>query len=276
MKSITKVVLRAMSKAARPYLKAYGMLQTTKVFNKSALVWDPGAEKVVVLAPHMDDEVIGCGGTLARHVAAGADITIVFLTDGRYSGELTPAQQAQGLTVPEMRKREAREALAELGVAKMEFLDAEDSQLMSDPHAPDKLRAILQRLRPDIVYLPFFLEEHPDHTAASPLLERAVQGTSLEFRCHSYEVWTPLFPNCFVRIDKTADIKRKSLEHYRSQLDGANYMHTAFGLNAYRSNAILDPTCRYVEAFCVHTLQQYLDFYRQYTQPSAKPGRAPE
>jgi N-acetylglucosamine malate deacetylase 1 len=38
----------------------------------------------VVLAPHMDDEVLGCGGTMARQVAAGSDVTVIFLTDGRH------------------------------------------------------------------------------------------------------------------------------------------------------------------------------------------------
>jgi N-acetylglucosamine malate deacetylase 1 len=84
MNALTRMLLKRLSRAAKPYLKSYGFLQTSKQFNKSAVVWDPKDEKVVILAPHMDDEVIGCGGTLRKHVLNGADVTVVFLTDGRY------------------------------------------------------------------------------------------------------------------------------------------------------------------------------------------------
>ena len=275
MKALSKVLLKAMSSAARPYLRSYGLLQTTKVFNRSALVWQPGREKVVVLAPHMDDEVIGCGGTLALHVARGADVTVIFLTDGRHGGQLTPDQVAQGLTVTEVRKREAVAALTHMGISKIVHLDAEDGQLANDSKVAKRLRELLLEIRPAILYLPYFLEQHPDHTAASPLLEAATKDTSLSFRVHSYEVWTPLFPNCFVRIDETVDVKRRALGEYHSQLADASYLHTALGLNAYRSNAILDRECRFAEAYCVLTLPQYFEYYREFAHPSATPEHAP-
>jgi hypothetical protein len=91
-----------------------------------------------------------------------------------------------------------------------------------------------------------------------------VRGTRLDFRCHGYEVWTPLFPNCFVRIDATIEAKRRALTHYQSQLAEADYLHTALGLNAYRSSALLDAGCRYVEAFYAVSLREYLELYHAY------------
>jgi LmbE family N-acetylglucosaminyl deacetylase len=272
---LSKLLLRRFSNAARPYLKSYGLLQTTKVFNRSALVWEPAAEKVVVLAPHMDDETIGCGGTLALHAARGADVTVIFLTDGRHGGTPTAEQQQRGLSIVDIRRDEARAALAEIGIRKMEFLDAEDGRLGADPQTALQLRELLLRTQPDIVYLPYFLEQHEDHTAASPLLRQAVEGTRLDFQCHSYEVWTPLFPNCFVRIDDTVELKRRALLKYESQLAGMDYLHTSLGLSAYRSNAILDGNCRFVEAFCVHSLRQYLQYYASFALTSTKRDPAP-
>ncbi len=259
MNTLTRFLLRTLSRAARPYLRAQGLMRVTKIFNQSALEWQPSNERVVVLAPHMDDEVIGCGGTLARHVACGADVTVIFLTDGRLGGIATTRQQ------------EAKLALGEIGIRRIQFLDAQDGSLASTPGVAQALRAALAEARPDIVYLPFFLEEHPDHRAASALLSEAVARTALDFRCHGYEVWTPLVPNCFVRIDATVDAKRRALAHYQSQLAEADYLHTSLGLNAYRSSALLDDACRYAEAFCAVSLQQYLELYRSYCAVDGPP-----
>ena len=73
------------------------------------------------------------------------------------------------------------------------------------PQLAAALGGILDTERPEIVYLPFFLEEHPDHRAATALLAAAVQDGKHAFQCNGYEVWTPLFPNCFVKIDATIE-----------------------------------------------------------------------
>jgi LmbE family N-acetylglucosaminyl deacetylase len=265
VKALTKFFLRALSRTSRPYLRSQGLLRVTKIFNKSALEWQPSDERIVVLAPHMDDEVIGCGGTLARHIACGSHVTVVFLTDGRGGGGGAAGNAAAGETgIVATRKQEARLALAELGITRMVFLDAEDGRLGANAELVDALRSALVAARPDIVYLPFFLEEHPDHRAASALLYEAVSGAGMSFRCHGYEVWTPLFPNCLVRIDETVEAKRRAIAHYQSQLAEADYLHTALGLNAYRSSALADGGCRFAEAFYAVSLSQYLDLFRCY------------
>jgi LmbE family N-acetylglucosaminyl deacetylase len=263
MKTLTQFLLRILSRTARPYLTAHGLLRVAKIFNKSAIEWQPSDERIVVLAPHMDDEVIGCGGTLARHIACGSDVTVVFLTDGRLGGKTTAAGTAQS-DIAAVRKREAQLALAELGVTHSVFLDAEDGRLGATPGLGEALRAALAAARPDIVYLPFFLEEHPDHRAVSVLLAEAVNGAGMSFRCHGYEVWTPLFPNCLVRIDATVEAKRRAIAHYQSQLAEADYLHTALGLNAYRSSALADGECRFAEAFYAVSLPQYLELLKAY------------
>ena len=270
MKPLTKVLLRQFAKAAKPYLESYGLLRTSKVFNTSCLVWEPGAERVVVLAPHMDDETIGCGGTLARHARAGAAITVVFLTDGRHGGGarlkgLTgEALRAEEVRLVATRKAEAHRALQRLGVQSMLCLDVEDGTLTRDPGAAPRLRAILEEQRPELVYVPYFLEQHPDHFAASTLLLEATHGAAPQFQCVGYEVWTPLFPNCFVKIDEVVEQKRQALAEYRSQLEQTDYMHSGLGLNAYRSAAFNANYGRFAEAFCSVPLAQYRAMFEAY------------
>lgn len=273
-KNITRMLLSAMGRAGRPYLQMVGLLKTSKAYGRSAIVWEPGQEKVLVLAPHMDDEVIGCGGTLARHVSSGADVTVAFLTDGRYGGIIpagTPETERkhQQDRLVETRKREAKEALDILGIHKLVFFDAEDGRLGESDDTAKRLRAILEELRPQVVYVPFFLEGHVDHQAVTAVLAKAVEGTTPEFLCLGYEVWTPLFPNCFVNIDATVELKRTALQQYKSQLAQADYLHTAFGLSAFRSNAFLGGTCRYAEAFNALPVSEYLELYRGHNGSSA-------
>jgi len=248
-------------------LKTVGLLQTAKVFNRTTLVWQPGAENVLVLAPHMDDEVIGCGGALAQHVARGAQVTVVFLTDGGASGTVSPSSAAT--TLVGTRRQEAGLALQTLGVQHSVFLDGPDGALRSTPQLAGKLRALLEQQKFDVIYLPFFLEEHPDHRAASDLLLDAARGLKLDAQCLGYEVWTTLFPNCLVNIDATVQIKRDALNHYRSQLAEAEYGHTQLGLNAYRSAAFHGGSCHYAEAFCALSLDGYRAMYQAFAASKA-------
>lgn len=269
MNPLTKLLLKPLGRAARPYVRSVGLLQVSGVYNRSALVWEPGAETVLVLAPHMDDETMGCGGTLALHAQRGATVTVVFLTDGR-NGSSKLAQvngeehaRRQGELI-ETRKREARRALERLGVTRMICLEAEDGALDRCGWATQRLRDILLELRPQLVYLPFYLEEHADHRAASRVLIDAVAGSPLDFQCIGYEVWTPLFPNCLVRIDSTMRAKRGALAEYASQLADADYLHTCVGLNAYRSAALLNARGGYAEAFYATSLSEYRDHYARF------------
>jgi N-acetylglucosamine malate deacetylase 1 len=269
MKPITRFILRRFANMARPYLRTNGLLRTSKVFNNSVLVWNPGAERVVLLAPHMDDESIGCGGTLALHARAGAQCRVVFLTDGRHGSSqlkgLTGGDRVRAETaLVATRKDEARRALETLGVQDVLFLDVEDGKLATDETVVVRVRQILEEYKPQLVYVPCFLEQHPDHYAASRILVQATANTELNFQCLAYEVWTPLFPNCMVNIDEVAEVKKQALGNYKSQLRDMDYQHSALGLNAYRSVAFSDHRSRFAEAFLAAPLTAYRAMFSEY------------
>lgn len=241
------------------------LLHSSSIYTQEMSVHEPGGGKVVVLAPHMDDETLGCGGTIARHAQAGAQITVVFLTDGRYGasykGLTAPARERRQRETIDTRKQEAQRAAQVLGVRSLMFLDAEDTQLQADRRVPELLRDILEREQPDCVYLPSFLEQHRDHRAANGVLHAAVSGTRLQFECRGYEVWTPLLPNFAVKIDSTLDLKRRALACYQSQLAQMDYLHAAIGLNAHRSLALGANAGRFAEAFHAFPLAEYLRLF---------------
>jgi LmbE family N-acetylglucosaminyl deacetylase len=245
------------------------LIRNSSLFTQETVVHEPGGGKIVVLAPHMDDETLGCGGTIARHVQAGAQLTVVFLTDGRRGGpscaEWTDAERRdKQREIVGIRKGEARCAADILGVKSIRFLDAEDMRLNADVRVPKLLRQILEQEQPDCVYLPSFLEQHPDHRAANGVLCDAVAGTRLDFECRGYEVWTPLFANCVVKIDATMELKKRALVCYASQLAQMDYLHAAIGLNAHRSLALGGRAGRFAEAFHALRAGEYLNMYRAF------------
>src|SRR5215211_273893 len=142
---------------------------------------------VLVVAPHPDDEAIGCGGAICLHAACGARVTAVFLTSGELGLKHLPREEAW-----RAREAEAEAAAAVLGVARLAFLRGPDWTL--GDHADEvaaALRAIVEEEGPHLVYLPHESDEHPDHRAAPPIVRTALRGRAAPALL-AYEVWTPL------------------------------------------------------------------------------------
>src|SRR5258708_17526572 len=112
---------------------------------------DLRGERLLVLAPHPDDEVIGCGGLVALHLREKRPVHVVVATDGAQAGEAS------------QRESESRTALALLGDATIEFLRFPDRELKNAYELDLKLAAILRNWKPDLIAVPSPLEIHPDH-----------------------------------------------------------------------------------------------------------------
>jgi len=200
---------------------------------------------VLVIAPHPDDESIGCGGTLCRHAAKGDRVVAVFVTSGELGLKHLPREQAWAI-----REREAKAAAKILGLAEVEFLRQPDWTV--GDHVAEAARALRPRLKreaPKLIYLPHPRDWHPDHRAALAVLRAAlrnVKGAAPELR--GYEVWTPLSEHDQVE-DITALMPRKlrALRAHRSQLGEFNYERAVRGLNQFRGE--LAAKCRYAEVF---------------------------
>ena len=269
MSALGRFALKVARRLARPHRRVQRFLRDAAAFDGPVSVLEPGGGNVMVLAPHFDDEVLGCGGTLALHVAAGATITVVFLTDSRYVGanaEL-PQRERQRLhdELLAVRKREAMAAAAQLALSKVLFLDGDPERFGHSGELAQRLRKIMASIRPAIVYVPAFLDRHPDHRASNAVLDNAVRGESFEFECRAYEVWTPLIPNRLVSIDATMDLKLAALACHASQLAHTDFTHMVRGLNAYRAAGIPDGASHYAEAFFAATLREYLELYADFT-----------
>ncbi len=127
---------------------------------------------ILVIAPHPDDETLGCGGTLASHASKGDRVVVAFLTSGELGIKSASPEQVWAV-----REKEASEAARVLSVASISFLRCPDWFLGDNIDAAGAaLRPLLQREQPDLIYVPHTLEWHPDHKAAQPVLAAALDG----------------------------------------------------------------------------------------------------
>jgi N-acetylglucosamine malate deacetylase 1 len=184
----------------------------------------PGT-RIAVVAPHPDDDVLGCGGTMIRAVREGAEVDVVVMTRGQ------PPQFDDRL-VAQIRE-ETLESHKYMGVNRSHFLDFPAAALDQVPRAAlnQALLAVLDSIAPEILFVPFIGDIHVDHqivfNAAMVFARprsRQCPTAVLAYETLSETNWlapglTPGFqPNSFVDISETLDAKIAAFEIYTSQL----------------------------------------------------------
>jgi LmbE family N-acetylglucosaminyl deacetylase len=187
--------------------------------------------KVLILAAHPDDEVLGCGGTIAWHADQGHEVAIHIMAEGATSRTDVPDRLAMAAELEGLR-RSAREAAAVLG-ASISFGGYADNR-MDSVDLLDVIKSVervIAEFRPQRVYTHHSGDVNVDHrivhqaavTACRPVPGQSVRSL-LFFETPSSTEWQPaasdrLFaPNWFVPISSTMDKKRKALAAYASEM----------------------------------------------------------
>ncbi|HSL16524.1 MAG TPA: PIG-L family deacetylase [Methylomirabilota bacterium] len=199
------------------------------------------AERVLVLAPHADDEVFGCGGLLARLAGAGADIKVLYLTDSSGGDEVTEDRDDYA----RRRRAEAQRGLDVLGIGRSETLQIRDGALADhlEP-AADAIARVIVEHRPDLLLSVSPCEVTSDHRAAFAALHRALSplrgGTELDrimagCRILLYEVNHPGYPTLLVDVSDQLERLRAAVDAHASQLELHNYREAALGMRHFRA-----------------------------------------
>lgn len=181
--------------------------------------------RALVLAPHPDDEVLGCGGTIARLAGMGREVHVGIITCGhepRYSAA-SVAQVAD----------EARAAHARLGVTRTHQLDFPAAELDRVAHGALNagIDALVESIDPDTLFVPFLGDIHLDHQLvfASAMVAARPRARAFPVRIYAYETlsetnWnaaplTPAFiPNVFVDIGEHLEAKLAAFALFASQV----------------------------------------------------------
>jgi N-acetylglucosamine malate deacetylase 1 len=188
---------------------------------------------VLVLAPHPDDEAIGCGGTILLHSRDRGDrVACAFLTSGELGLPRLRTEQAR-----QIREAEAEKAAEILGIARLDFLRQPDSCVEKQVQAAaTALEVVLKRETPATIYLPHARDNHPDHRAALPIALRALESLRMSPPLLlGYEIWTPLSAHDRVEnVTAQMPAKLAAIRTHRSQVRQCRYDRAASGLNMYR------------------------------------------
>jgi LmbE family N-acetylglucosaminyl deacetylase len=142
----------------------------------------------LVLAPHPDDETLGCGATIARKTSAGAPVWVGFAslgTDSHQSRHLTPRQ------LGDIRRGEAREACRRLGVPEdhVLFLSEEDRIATAAEPITRAITAALAAAQPEEIYVVSGLDSHPDHAALNDIVLAMLEAGTIRCPVYEYPIW---------------------------------------------------------------------------------------
>lgn len=214
-------------------------------------------KKILVVAAHADDEVLGCGGTIARHIANGDKVQVVFMADGVESrddhGEGQLAQRNQA----------AENVKNLLGIESLYFLGLRDNRLDSYNilDVVKLLENIINIVKPEVVYTHHYGDLNVDHRVTHQAVLTACRPTPDFFvkKIYAFEVlssteWqspglNTFLPNVFVDITDCLSIKVKALEIYKDEMRASPHSRSIDNLQylaRYRGHSI---GCNAAEAF---------------------------
>ena len=214
--------------------------------------------RVLVIAPHMDDELIGCGGSILKMIDAKKHVAVAYVTDGSYF-----------LNKPENRNSEIKKRRLEVDTVKKKlgfdtfFMNIPDRTLQHCEIALRSFVKVLQEYQPKEVYIPHSAESDREHRLTNELFYEAcwLAEDTFDMELNSdftkiksvfeYEIWTPIHkPDYFEDISKYIDKKCEYINIYASQVKFVDYAQAVKGLNLYRGT-MRQGSASYSEAFRV-------------------------
>jgi bacillithiol biosynthesis deacetylase BshB1 len=175
---------------------------------------------IVVVGPHPDDQELGMGGTIARLAKQGHIVHLIDMTNG----EPTPHGSV------EKRAREAAEAAKMLGVQRT-LLGLKNREVVHDLQSRHALAALYRVHRPNVIFVPFPIDAHPDHVAVTRIAEDARFDAKLTNSPISGEPWHPkriiyyycthlrmnFAPTFCIDISDQIEQKMRAIQCYQSQ-----------------------------------------------------------
>ncbi len=212
------------------------------------------SKKIIVIAPHPDDDILGAGGTLLRAKSLGAEVHIIYVTNGN-------------IIKSEKIKKEALEVCEEAKFIPY-FLNFEPKKINPyDDDAITNITRIINEVNPGAIFISFFLDNHVDHRLVNHLMYRCFNYISFnkDIEIWSYQIYSSILPNVIIDITDMVSKKSKLIDIWKSVSKFNDLSHYILGINA--SNSIYLKNSRkklYGEAFFVLPIDEYMILIDKY------------
>jgi len=191
---------------------------------------------VLVVAPHPDDEIIGCGGAIALHSRRGDAVYVALVSGGEAGGDA------------EVRLSESRKAVSRLGSPEVICLAAVDGAVADDPGVAARIRRVAERVQPVVVYAPSPFEMHPDHVATMDAVGVAFAGRD-DLTLLLYEVNAEHMASFLLDITSVHAAKREALTVFASQIGSIDIVAKCDARNRARTVNVDLPDVTHAEGF---------------------------
>jgi LmbE family N-acetylglucosaminyl deacetylase len=217
-------------------------------------------KKILIIAAHPDDEVLGCGGTAARLVKQGNEVYTLVLGEGITSRDASRQREKREQEIIQL-KKQVHEANGVIGIKEVFTYDFPDNRFDSVPllDIVKVIEAIKNKIKPGIVFTHYEQDLNIDHRITYQAVLTAVRPTANETvkEIYSFEVlssteWNfPLkfSPDVFYDITETIDIKLAAMEKYQSELKEYPHPRSLKGIRMNAEQWGMKTGLKYAEAF---------------------------
>jgi N-acetylglucosamine malate deacetylase 1 len=226
--------------------------------NSRADRWNsPGGEQVMIVAPHPDDEAVGCAGTTLLHAQAGDSVCLAIATDGRQSRVVLDSNE-----MSRQRRVEAGHAARLLQVDRLEWIGL-DEGAWAVSALKDRLKILIEGVKPDIIYAPSRIDFHPEHLrvahALALALGEAAESRDIATRVRIYQIQVPLNPaliNLVADVSGTLAQREAVLRAYASQTDNIRWCN-----RQKRYSGVWYRSAGHAEVFWEVSAHQYVNLH---------------
>lgn len=229
-------------------LKNYDNILNTRIINKNLKISNllvPKNKKIIVIAPHPDDEIFGLGGTLIKLKRNFNEIYIIYLTSKNKD---------------KFKEKKIKNEIKKINNAlKINYLELENYPgkiNLKDVEIID----LLKKFQPDIIFCTYLLDDHVDHRSANYFFIRFNKFLKKNITIYLYQIYSNIIPNYSIDITDVFKIKKKLIKIYKNVPGNKNWLHYIEGLNLLNSRYLVKITKKkqYSEIFFKIKLKYYL------------------
>jgi len=176
---------------------------------------------ILIIAAHPSDEIMGCGGTIAKYANKKEKVVVLLCSDGKNSNPLLD---------PEMmiskQKKEAKKANKILGTSKLIFLELPDTLMalwLRKPEIKAKVKKIIKEYKPRKIFTHSLDDPHQDHIAVAQFIKSLIRSNGFKAEIYTFNIGSPFRiihrrePQLYVDISKYVKLKKRAMKQFKTQ-----------------------------------------------------------